>query len=181
MGNRRAFDIAFVGLKPGIHQFEYQVDDKFFADYKETDFENCYATVKVSLEKNTSFMMLKFEIGGSVTVICDRCGNNLPIDLWDEFSLVIKQVENPEEMNETEEDPDIFYISRTESHIHMADWIYEFVMLSIPMQRMCSEDEMGGPQCNKEILAMLKKMNSGTIENNHPLQKGLEKFKKNNN
>jgi uncharacterized metal-binding protein YceD (DUF177 family) len=181
MGNRRAFDIAFVGLKPGIHQFEYQVDDKFFADYKETDFENCYATVKVSLEKNTSFMMLKFEIGGSVTVICDRCGNNLPIDLWDEFSLVIKQVENPEEMNETEEDPDIFYISRTESHIHMADWIYEFVMLSIPMQRMCTEDEMGGPQCNKEILAMLKKMNSGTIENNHPLEKGLEKFKKNNN
>jgi uncharacterized metal-binding protein YceD (DUF177 family) len=125
--------------------------------------------------------MLKFEIGGSVTVVCDRCGNNLPIDLWDEFSLVIKQVENPEEMNETEEDPDIFYISRTESHIHMADWIYEFVMLSIPMQRMCSEDEMGGPQCNQEILAMLKKMNSGTIENNHPLQKGLEKFKKNNN
>jgi len=181
MGNRRAYDIAFVGLKPGIHQFEYQVDDKFFADYKETDFENCDATVKVSLEKNTSFMMLKFEIGGSVTVVCDRCGNNLPIDLWDEFSLVIKQVENPEEMNETEEDPDIFYISRTESHIHMADWIYEFVMLSIPMQRMCSEDEMGGPQCNKEILAMLKKMNSGTIENNHPLQKGLEKFKKNNN
>ena len=181
MGNRRAFDIAFVGLKPGIHQFEYQVDDKFFADYKETDFENCYATVKVSLEKNTSFMMLKFEIGGSVTVICDRCGNNLPIDLWDEFSLVIKQVENPEKMNDTEEDPDIFYISRTESHIHMADWIYEFVMLSIPMQRMCSEDEMGGPQCNKEILAMLKKMNSGTIENNHPLEKGLEKFKKNNN
>jgi len=181
MGNRREYDIAFVGLKPGIHQFEYQVDDKFFADYKETDFENCYATVKVNLEKNTSFMMLKFEIGGSVTVVCDRCGNNLPIDLWDEFSLVIKQVENPEEMNETEEDPDIFYISRTESHIHMADWIYEFVMLSIPMQRMCSEDEMGGPQCNKEILAMLKKMNSGTIENNHPLQKGLEKFKKNNN
>jgi len=178
MGNRREYDIAFVGLKAGIHQFEYKVDDEFFANYKETDFNNCFASVKVTLEKNTSFLMLKFEIGGSVTVICDRCGNNLPIDLWDEFNLVIKQVENPEEMNETEEDPDIFYISRTESHIHMADWIYEFVMLSIPMQRMCSEDEMGGPQCNKEILAMLKKMNSGTVENNHPLQKGLEQFKK---
>lgn len=181
MGNRRAYDIAFVGLKPGIHQFEYQVDDKFFTDYKETDFENCLATVKVTLEKNTSFMMLKFEIGGSVTVVCDRCGNNLPIDLWDEFNLIIKQVEDPEQMNESEEDPDIFYISRTESHIHMAEWIYEFVMLSIPMQRMCSEDEVGGPQCNKEILAMLKKMNSSQAENNHPLEKGLEKFKKNNN
>ena len=38
MGNRREYDIAFVGLKPGIHEFNYQVDDKFFANYKETDF-----------------------------------------------------------------------------------------------------------------------------------------------
>ena len=180
MGNRREFDIAFVGLKPGIHEFNYQVDDKFFAD-KEKDFSNCNASVKLTLEKNTSFMLLKFEIGGSVNVICDRCGNTLPMDLWDEFKLVIKQVENPEEMNQMEEDPDVFYISRTESHIHLADWIYEFILLSIPNQRMCKEEEMGGPQCNKEILAMLKKMQSSAMENNHPLQKGLEKFKKNNN
>ncbi len=178
MGNRREFDIAFVGLKPGIHEFNYEVDDKFFADYKETDFSNCHALVKLTLEKNISFMFLKFEIGGSVNVICDRCGNTLPMDLWDEFKLVVKQVENPEEMNQNEEDPDVFYISRTESHLHLADWIYEFVLLSIPNQRMCSEEEMGGPQCNKEILAMLKKMQSTPVENNHPLQKGLEKFKK---
>jgi uncharacterized metal-binding protein YceD (DUF177 family) len=181
MGHRREFDIAFVGLKPGIHEFNYEVDDKFFANYKETDFSDCHASVKLSLEKNTSFMMLKFEIGGSVNVICDRCGNDLRMDLWDEFKLVIKQVENPEEMNQNEEDPDVFYISRTESHIHLADWIYEFVLLSIPNQRMCNENEIGGPQCNKEILAMLKKMQSSTNENNHPLQQGLEKLKKNNN
>ena len=181
MGNSREYDIAFVGLKPGVHEFNYQVDDKFFANYKETDFNNCYASVKLTLEKNNSFMLLKFEIGGSVNVICDRCGNTLPMDLWDEFKLVIKQVENPEEMNKNEEDADVYYISRTESHIHLADWIYEFVLLSIPNQRMCSEEEMGGPQCNKEILAMLKKMKSTVTENNHPFEKGLEQFKKNNN
>jgi uncharacterized metal-binding protein YceD (DUF177 family) len=183
MGNRREYDIAFVGLKPGIHEFNYEVDDKFFANYQETDpvsigFNNCYASVKLSLEKNNSFMLLKFEIGGSVSVVCDRCGNNLPLDLWDEFNLVIKQVENPAEMNQNEEDPDVFYISRTESHIHLADWIYEFVVLSIPNQRMCGDEEIGGPQCNKEILAMLKKMGSSVIENNHPLEKVLQQFKK---
>jgi uncharacterized metal-binding protein YceD (DUF177 family) len=186
MGNKREYEIAFVGLKPGIHEYNYQVDDKFFADYKETGpedigFKNCNAAVKLLLERNTSFLMLKFEIGGSVNVICDRCGNTLPINLWDEFNLVIKQIENPDEMNQNEEDPDVFYISRTESHIHLADWIYEFVMLSIPMQRMCSDEEVGGPQCNQEILDLLKKMNSATVEENHPLQKGLEQFKKNNN
>jgi uncharacterized metal-binding protein YceD (DUF177 family) len=181
MGNRREFGIAFVGLKTGVHEYNFEVDEKFFADYQQKDYSNCQASIKLKLEKNTSFMMLKFEVGGSVNVICDRCGNTLPMDLWDEFNMVVKQVENPDEMNENEEDPDVFYISRTESHIHIADWIYEFVSLSIPLQRMCSEKDMGGPQCNKEILAMLKKMKSGAIENNHPLQKGLEKFKKNNN
>jgi uncharacterized metal-binding protein YceD (DUF177 family) len=180
MGNRREYDIAFVGLRPGNHEFNYEVDDQFFAD-KETDFSNCYASVKLTLEKNTSFMRLKFEVGGSVSVVCDRCGNPLPMDLWDEFNVVVKQVENPDQMNEDEEDPDVFYISRTESHLHLSDWIYEFVLLSIPNQRRCSEDEMGGPQCNKEILAMLKKMEAAAAENNHPFEKGLEKFKKNNN
>ena len=177
MGNRREFDIAFVGLKPGVHEFSYEVDDKFFASYSATDFTNCHANIKLFLEKNTSFLMLKFEVGGLVDVVCDRCGNPLGVDLWDEFNLVIKLVDNPDEMNATEEDPDIYYISRTESHLHIADWIYEFVSLSIPMQRMCREEEIGGPQCNKEVLAMLKKMEAGKNENNNPLLKGLEKFK----
>ena len=52
MGNGREYDIAFVGLKPGIHEFNYHVEDKFFANYnKETDFNNCYASVKLKLEK----------------------------------------------------------------------------------------------------------------------------------
>ena len=103
------------------------------------------------------------------------------MNLWDEFNMIVKQVENPDEMNNSEEDPDIFYISRTESHLYIADWIYEFVALSIPMQRMCTDLEIGGPQCNTEILAMLKKMESGVKENNNPFKQGLEKFNKNNN
>ncbi len=180
MANRREFDIAFVGLKPGLHEFHYEVDDKFFSAYRETDFTNCHAKIKLTLEKNTSLLRLKFEVGGTMDVICDRCGNPLTMDLWDEFNMVVKQVENPDEMNETEDDPDIYYISRTESHLHLADWIYEFVTLSIPMQRMCKEKEIGGPQCNQEILNMLKKMEAGVNENNNPLSKGLEKFKNKN-
>jgi len=177
MGNRREFDIAFVGLKPGLHEYDYEVDSKFFQDYKQTDFSNCQAKIKLTLERNTSFLMLKFEMGGNMVVVCDRCGNNLGMELWDEFNLIVKLVENPDEMNETEDDPDIHYISRTESHLHVADWIYEFVTLSIPMQRSCKEEEIGGPQCNKEVLEMLKKMED-VNKGNNPLSQGLEKFRK---
>ena len=63
MPGRREYDIAFVGLKPGIHEFLYEIDDKFFADYPEQDFSNVKTKVRLMLEKNSSFMMLKFEIG----------------------------------------------------------------------------------------------------------------------
>jgi uncharacterized metal-binding protein YceD (DUF177 family) len=177
MNSRRNYDIAFVGLKPGTHEFEYTIDEKFFVEYQEQDFRNCTALVKLALEKQNGFMLLKFEVGGKLEVTCDRCGNDLPLELWDEFNIVVKMVEEPDVMNGQEEDPDVYYISKGESHLHIADWIYEFINLSVPMQRMCADDEMGGPHCNKEVLEMLKKLEEQKQPESNPLWKGLEKFK----
>ncbi|MEI7964918.1 MAG: DUF177 domain-containing protein [Chitinophagaceae bacterium] len=179
MASKRAFEIAFVGLKPGIHEFSYEVDDKFFAEKGNPDFTHCAASIKLQLDKKSSFMLLKFEIGGKADVTCDRCGNPLAMDIWDEFNMLIKLVENPDEMNEQEEDPDVHYISRTESHIDVGNWIYEFVLLSFPLQKSCKEEEIGGPQCNMEVLNKLKGMETSKPETNaNDLWKGLEIFKK---
>ena len=178
MSSRREFEIAFVGLKAGVHEFSYEITDKFFEAYQQQDFRHCEAKVNLTLDKKNSFMLLKFEIGGKVEITCDRCGNNLPLDLWDEFNVLVKLVEDPEIMNQQEEDPDVYYISKGESHLHVSDWIYEFINLTIPMQRMCKEDEMGGSTCNKEALEMLKKLDRGDSEPPaNPVWKGLEKFK----
>ena len=61
-------------------------------------------------------------------------------------------------MNEQEEDPDVLLYLQNGKPFDVSNWIYEFVMLSVPMQKMCSEEEMGGPQCNKEVLEKLKAM-----------------------
>ena len=177
MNSRREYELAFVGLKTGVHAFEYEISDRFFEAYQQQDFSHCEATVKLSLEKNQGFMLLRFEVTGKADVICDRCGNPLPLDLWDEFQVIVKLVEEPDLMNLEEEDPDVYYISRTESHLHLADWIYEFINLSIPIQRMCKEDEIGGPNCNPEVLAMLKNMDANAKNAENPLWKGLEKFR----
>ncbi|HEX8462297.1 MAG TPA: DUF177 domain-containing protein, partial [Segetibacter sp.] len=158
MSHRREYEIAFVGLKPGEHHFTYDISDKFFEDFQQQDFTNCETKVKLTLDKKVGFLLLRFDIDGHLELVCDRCGNNLRLQLWDEFKLVVKMVDNPDAMNETEEDPDVYYISKGESHLHIAEWIYEFINLSIPMQRMCKEDEIGGPQCNLDVLEMLKKM-----------------------
>lgn len=177
MSQRREYEIAFVGLKPGMHVFEYRVEDKFFVPYGEQDFTNCIANIKLSLDKKNGFMQLKFDVDGTVDVICDKCGNTLPMQLWDEFNIIVKIVDEPEVMNEQEEDPDVYYISRGESHLHMADWIYEFINLSIPLQKMCKEEEMGGAKCNIEVLEKLRKMEEQAQKDSNTVWKGLDRFK----
>lgn len=174
----REFEIAFVGLKPGIHEYDYTISDRFFERFQQQDFRNCKANVRLLLDKKNSFMLLKFEIGGTLEVTCDRCNNNLPLELWDEFNITVKMVDDPEIMNNQEDDPDIYYISRGESHIDVADWIYEFINLSIPMQKSCGFEKMDGPHCNPAALDLLKKMESEETEKKeNPIWKGLEKFK----
>ena len=88
-------------------------------------------------------------------------------------------VDNPDEMNQQEDDPDVFYISKTESHLHLNDWIFEFVSLSVPSQKLCKEEELGGPQCNKEVLDKLNEMKvSEDAKNANAIWKDLDKFKK---
>src|SRR3982751_5660405 len=50
MNNRRVFEIPFVGLKPGVHEFQYEIDDKFFIPFGEQDFTNVKAHVKLTLD-----------------------------------------------------------------------------------------------------------------------------------
>ena len=177
MSRRREFEIAFVGLKPGVHQYSYSINDKFFEAFQQ-EFRHCKANVKLSLDRKSGFMLLKFEIGGTLEVTCDRCNSNLPLELWDEFNITVKMVEQPELMNEQEDDPDMYYIAQSESHVDVANWIYEFINLSIPFQKVCDFEKMDGPHCNTAALDMLKKMEPEETEiKENPIWKGLEKFK----
>jgi len=178
MRRRRKFEIAFVGLIPGIHEYNYVIDDKFFEVFQQQDFRHCKANVKLLLDKKSSFMLLKFEIGGALETTCDRCNNSLPLELWDEFNITVKMVEEPELMNGQEDDPDVYYISRNESHIDVANWIYEFINLSLPMQKTCGYEKMDGHYCNAAARDLLKKLEAEENEmKENPIWKGLEKFK----
>ena len=180
MANRHEYEIAFVGLKPGEHEFVYEIDDSFFEEIQpQQDFTNAHVTVKLILDKKSSFLMLKFEIGGTVQLLCDICGNPLQTNLWDDFEVLVKLVNDPDEMNAEEEDPDVYYISRTESHINVKSWIYEFINLSIPLQHTCANNPDGSSGCNQEALEMLKKLTNRDPESDNPIWKGLDKFRNN--
>ncbi len=55
------FLIPFIGLKLGKHQFEYQINKKFFEDFGYDEFESCDIKVNVVLEKKRHHARASFQ------------------------------------------------------------------------------------------------------------------------
>lgn len=183
MNYHREFEIAWQGLKAGIHTFKYEVDDQVLKNlgYQHDDFENLKVGVELKFEKENSFFLLQFEIQGSADVVCDRCGDVFPLKLWDEYKLLVKLTDAEQKAMEPaeEEEADVVFIPRSETVIDVSEWIYEFIMLSFPIQRIHPDKADGTSGCNPEALNLLKKMSEPTEDRKQNLWKGLEQLKNN--
>lgn len=182
MKYKREFEIAYLGLKEGISQYEYEIDNNFFSrlGFEHPDFETIEAVVKLNFDKRSGFFLLHFDIDGKINVACDRCGDFFDLKLWDEFDLVLKLTNDavPEKSGTNDED-DVVFIPRSETVIDISEWIYEFILLSIPMQRVHPAKDDGSEGCNPEALKMLRQMSDEHTEQTNNIWKDLDAFKKN--
>ncbi len=184
MNYRREFEIAWYGLATGVHEFAYELDD-FKLDKigfpKQDWYEKLAVSVKVKFDKKSSFFLLRFDIGGNIELPCDRCGDVYRLPLWEEFEMVVKLVSENEDAtrnNEDEENGDVVFIPRSQTVIDISEWLYEFVMLSVPIQHIHPNNDDGTSGCNQEALKLLNKMaEEAPKEQINNLWKGLEKLK----
>jgi len=175
MKHNREFEIAWLGLKDGISTFVYDIDDKFMQErVEEHDLKDWKARIVLTFDKKSNFFMLHFDVDGSVVVPCDRCGDEFPIKLWDEFDLVIKLT--GDETKVIEDEDDVIFIPRSETVIDISKWLYEFVMLSVPLQHI-HPDIDGNAGCNPVALDLLNKLSGHEDELKNSIWKGLDKFK----
>ncbi len=177
MKYNREFEIAWQGLKPGPQNIIYDIDDAFMQERGGDElYKDWKAKVNLLFDKHENFFMLKFDIDGQVTIPCDRCGDDFVFKLWDEFKLIIKLTGETDE--DSEEDDEVVFIPRSETVIDISTWIYEFMMLSIPLQHIHPDNEDGTPGCNPQALSLLGKLTEHEDEITNPLWKGLEGLKK---
>jgi len=176
MKHNREYEIAWQGLKPGPHDYEFDIDDRFMLE-READrsFKDWNARIKMVFDKHEGFFMLKFDIDGTVTVACDRCGDDFKLKLWDEFNLVIKLT--GDDVIKIEEEDDVAFIPRSETVIDISKWLYEFLMLSVPMQRIHPDNPDGSAGCNEQALKLLDQLVDSAEHKANPIWKGLEAFK----
>lgn len=178
------FELAWQGLKLGEHIFDYQLGIDFLKEKgeKEEGIKDIDANVKIKFTKHENFFELHFDIGGYIITPCDRCGDDFKLELWDEFDLIVK-LSDAETDEGLEDDADVVFVPRSETVIDLSDWIYEFIVLSFPLQRVHPNNAQGEPDCNKEALELLGKLAEQPEEKKNDIWKGLQSIKidKNNN
>ena len=131
MKPNKDFDIEFVGLKLGLHDFEYKIENTFFQDIDFIDFNNISVVVKVRLVKKTTLLELNLESKGSVELNCDITDELFNQSVNNSFDLVVNF--GQEFNNENEE---ILILPHSEHKLNVEQLIYELVTLSIPQKRI---------------------------------------------
>jgi uncharacterized metal-binding protein YceD (DUF177 family) len=150
----RQYDIPFVGLKAGKHRFSFEIDDTFFASFEGAPVTGSEVKVDIDFDKKTDFFILDFYISGFINAECDRCANTYKQELLDEFRIYVKF--DDRNLDIESDDEDVILISRGETYFDVSQLIYEFVLLSMPMQKICAEKRNTSESCNTELNKFLK-------------------------
>ena len=131
MNNLKANLIPFLGLKIGKHQFDYQVDNTFFAHFDYDEFNDASVKVSIILEKKSTLLELEIKHKGTVNVPCDVSGEEFDLAIKGNLKLVVKFGDAFNDENE-----ELLIIPHGEFQINVAQYIYESIVLSVPLRRI---------------------------------------------
>ena len=155
MTARGQYIIPFIGLKQGLHTFQYEIAADFFAAFPESPLSESKLHVEATFDKQEDFFLLNFSVEGTVRAPCDRCNAPFDLELLDEHQLVIK-FEDGQSTVVKHDGEEIVYISRNETQLDISQWIYEFINLSLPIKVIHPLDEDGNNTCDQATLAVLE-------------------------
>lgn len=154
MKKLKDFDIPFVGLKQGKHQFDFKIKTAFFDAFEYDDFNDADIKVSLLLDKKSNMLELTFRSQGYVNVNCDVSNEAYDQELEGELHLVVKFGEEYNDENE-----EILIIPHGEHQINIAQYIYEMIVLSVPLKRIHPGVEDG--TLSTEILNKLEEFQPG--------------------
>ena len=147
----KQFVIPFGGLKPGMHQFSFKIDDLFFDQFEYSEIKKGSVTVEIDLEREEKMLILNFIIAGKVEMHCDRCYEPFLLPVSGKERLIVKFGHDFHEENE-----EVQIIPEGETQIDTSSFIYEYIHLLVPFRRVHPADENGNSLCDPEIIKRIE-------------------------
>ena len=154
MENRDLYSISFKGLSLGSHLFDWIIDGSFFAPYETSDINDASISVNLTLVKHPRFLELNFVLNGWAEVNCDRCLDPVKIEIGSEVQMFVKFDEHIGE--DSPDDNDMIILPYDEDRLDVAQYLYEYAHLSLPMRRVHPNGDDGKEMCNPEMISKLE-------------------------
>ena len=139
------FKIDLKALTEDITPLEWQLDNRFFQSLEDAQVQNGSLHVSGSIRKAVGFFELLLHTEGTVQVPCDRCLDMMDQPIEADLRLVVKL--GPE----YQEEDDIITVDENEGVLQTAWFIYESIVLAVPIQHVHQPGE-----CNDAMMRVLE-------------------------
>ena len=151
MSKRDLYAVRVSGLGEGDHDFSFELDRKFFATIEQPEIKNGSVQARVILEKKHGLLTLHFSLTGLVEVVCDHCLEAFMTGIDTTQKIFVKPGDTPGELED-----DVVMIGKDDHEIGVGQFLYEFIVLALPYQRIHPPDKDGDSTCDPEMLEKLE-------------------------
>jgi len=150
------YSIPIGGLKVGHHNFTFEIGNTFFDLFEESEIKEGELLAVIVIEKSPSHIDLDVRISGKVRICCDRCLEMFDHPVECENKLLVNFGDEKDES-----DPEIITLPRDENELDLKQYLYEYICLALPIQRIHPDNEKGESTCDP---SMLRKLNEHLVE-----------------
>jgi uncharacterized metal-binding protein YceD (DUF177 family) len=169
------FSIPISGLKEGHHTFNFEIDNKFFDLFEESEIKEGNLLAIVEIEKSSSLIEMEIKISGTVRICCDRC-----LEMFDHRVECNNRLLVKPGSEKDDSDPEIITLPRDENELDLKQFIYEYVHLALPIKRIHPDDSDGRSTCDPFMLGKLKEHLVEEEKKNDPRWDELKKLMNDN-
>lgn len=147
MGKFSQFKLPLRSLAEGKHTFEYRLDRQFFENMESGDVRDADITVTLTVDYHHEVYALSFAVKGNVVVPCDRCLDDLTLDIDTSYAINVKYGDDYRDDSD-----EVIEIPYGDATLNVAYMIYDTVSLAIPIKHV---HPLG--KCNRAMSSILKK------------------------
>ena len=147
MGKFTEYKLPLKSMPEGTQEFHYHLGKPFFNNMESEDIHDADLEVSLQVDHKSDLYAMRFSIEGTVTLICDRCLDDLEFPIDTEYAINVKYGEDY-----NDDSDDLLIIPESDNYLNVAYMIYDTVALSIPIKHV---HPLG--KCNRQMSQMLKK------------------------
>ena len=141
MGKFKLYNVDLKNLSPGVHEFEYLLENKFFVDIDGTEVQKGKVKVYLTVKRSSMMFEMNFQIEGVVMVPCDRCLEPVATVFDLNISRITKGNVTDESEVESEDLDEANYIDGYTLDVDQL--VGSEILIGWPTKILCSEDCKG--------------------------------------